>query len=1135
MRKLKPGGHQFLYGLGGSQRAMLLHHLVQQGNDVLFVASGVREAETVLADYEFFSGSKGQLYPARPVLVEGIEAESRDTDNQRLRVINQLTSSVPCLVATPVSAMLELLPPRSVFRKYRIPFSVGQPHDLSQLAETLSQLGYQSVDKVDAPGQFSRRGDIVDIFDSAGEHPWRIQFFDVEIESIREFDIESQRSKNPRQSVEVGPARMTPLPEGVLSRVLSNFDQAISKSGAFFRRQLEQDRERFANQGYWPGCQRYLPFMYSKPQSFLEYFSEGHVVTAETPDLLHNIELLSGELIERQKQLIETGKLLPSLQPYLSSADLVVRWQKQATVHTGMLMRSPGSFALTDISSMPFRQVPSFYGQQKLLVDEVKAWLQREVTIVIVGGSQQMAETLKQENIPVFLTDIGQLKKSSVNIVPGRLSAGFELLDQKLVVLSMAEIAGQSKQSTRPSAKKGMTAGDIQSLQPGEYVVHANHGIGQFIGTVTREIAGVKRDYLYIRYAGQDKLFLPTDQVQYLQRYLGGGDKPPKLYSLGGGDWQRVKTRVRESVQKMAFDLLQLYAKRENARGHGFAPDTPWQRELEEGFPYQETPDQLRAIEEVKKDMEDPRPMDRLLCGDVGYGKTEVALRAAMKAVMDERQVVILAPTTVLAQQHFRTFSERFAPFPVNVEVLSRFRSAARQKEIVRQLAAGNIDIVIGTHRLLQRDVELPRLGLVVVDEEQRFGVEHKESLKNLRANIDILSMTATPIPRTLQMALMGIRDLSIIDTPPEGRYPVQTYVVEYSDDTVVYAISRELDRGGQVYVIFNRVQGIDATASRLRRLLPDASIAVIHGQMAESQIERTMLEFHEGDHQVLLSTTIVENGLDIPNVNTAFIFDADRLGLSQLYQLRGRVGRGRRLAYAYFTYRPQRVLTEKAQKRLMAIKEFTQLGSGYKLSLKDLEIRGAGNILGPEQHGYIAAVGYDLYCKLLKEQIDLLSGQSVEEQSQPAEVSINLPVDAYAPDSYLPEQEKFYLYRRLRNAKSLTEADDIEDELRDRFGPPPKPLQNLLDVARIKVLASQAGIEDIDYAKDKLTGQIVLTLSFVSGREPESTLLQRLWSLYNRQFDFRLRERASVTWKLEGNVIEELEKLLHQLQSQQD
>ena len=1126
--QLSGGGHHLVSGVTGSQRALLLDMLVSQSQSpVLFVSANLKDAETLLADYEFFSNQKGFLFPGKPTLGGEVDAESHELENQRIQALEAAASGFPCLVTAPATALLELLPPPDHISSDIVWLTQGESMPVEDLASRLAGLGYQNVARVDGPGQFSRRGEIVDVY-PPGTDPCRIEFFDVEIESVRNFDIETQRSLRTLDQVRFGPVRMPILNDEVRKRVLDKLHARSRTLSPLFLNHLEQDRERFANLEYWPGCQQYIQYMFSGTYNLLDYFAGGRVVAAETPEIIKHLELHSGELMERHQSLLEKGRLLPDLQPWSSIEQIIPRWQQIATLHIGLLMRSLKHFRLSGISGLSFRGVPSFYGQQQLIADEVRAWLKRGVTIVVVGASQQLSQSLGSMDIPVFDSGLGKLQKAAVNIVPGSLSSGFELVEQGLVVLSLNELAARRQPVRRARTEPGMTAGELQTMVAGEYVVHSSYGIGQFMGIVTREIAGSRRDYLYIKYAGKDRLYLPTDQVHLLQRYLGGEDKPPKLYALGGGDWQKVKKKVQESVQKLAFDLLALYAKRQSARGHAFGPDTPWQRELEDSFPYQETPDQLRTIAEIKGDMESSRPMDRLLCGDVGYGKTEVALRAAMKAVMDGKQVAVLAPTTVLAQQHFRTFSERFAPFPVRVEVLSRFKSAAQQKEIIAAATVGNVDVVIGTHRLLQKDVALPNLGLLVVDEEQRFGVEHKEKIKQLKADVDILTMTATPIPRTLHMALLGIRDLSIINTPPEGRFPVQTYVMEYADQLAVYAVRRELDRGGQVYLVYNRVQGIDALASRLRKLIPEVNIGVIHGQMSEGILEKTMVDFYEGKYHILLSTTIIENGLDIPNVNTVLVYDADRLGLSQLYQLRGRVGRGRRLAYAYCTYRQDKVLSEKAQKRLAAIKEFTELGAGYKISLRDLEIRGAGNILGPEQHGFITAVGFDLYCQLLEQQVQLMTGQAKEEKII-QDVNIELPVSAYIPDGYMPEQEKIYVYRRIKHAESINIIGDLQDELNDRFGKFPEPVETLLDIGRIKVLAAAIGIETVTWVNDPLTGSEKVRIGFHQGKGPSAEKLQIIWSQHKGKYDFRNPKQLTVFLKTDKkSMIPDLEQLLH-------
>ncbi|MGI6362768.1 MAG: transcription-repair coupling factor [Bacillota bacterium] len=1131
LSRLRSGGHYLVQGVSGSQRALLANLVVeQQQRPVLFVTDTLKDAMALLADYQFFSDGPGFVFPAPPTLGAQVDAESHELESQRVHALQQVVAGNPCLVVAPAKALLELLPPPEYLQANITTLSPGDQMPIEELATRLAQMGYQRVERVSGAGQYSQRGDIFDVFPPLGE-PARIEFFDVAIESVRSIDLTTQRSRHTLPGLTLGPVHLLSLTPELRQKAIDMLTEREKHLSPVFLPQLVEDRERFGNLQSWPGARYYMEYLFARRSNLLDYFRQGAVMTAEVAVLLEHLELHADELREKHQSLLEAGKLLPGLQPWLTVDEVVHQWTPP-TLHLSLLSTTVKNLRLSGISNLSFRQAPNFYGQQQLIVDEIKAWLKRHATVVAVGAGRHLAEALRAQDIPVRIAGIADLRPGNVNFVPGSISAGLELPEQGLVILSLNELTARKRRTKRPG-QEGMRAGDIETLTPGEYVVHYTHGIGQYLGIVGREVAGAKRDYLYIKYAGKDRLYLPTDQVHLLQRYLGGNDKPPKLYALGGGDWLRVKARVKESVKKLAFDLLELYAARQAAVGHAFSPDSPWQRELEDSFAYQETSDQLKAIEEVKRDMESPRPMDRLLCGDVGYGKTEVALRAAMKAVLDGKQVAILAPTTILAQQHYNTFRERFAPFPIRVEVLSRLKTPGEQEKIVAATAQGAVDILIGTHRLLQKDIRFPDLGLLVVDEEQRFGVEHKEKIKQMKANVDILTMTATPIPRTLHMALLGIRDLSVINTPPEGRFPVQTYVMEYSDELVVSAVRRELDRDGQVYVIYNRVQGIDALASRLRRLLPGVSIGVIHGQMAETLLERTMLDFYEGNYQVLLSTTIIENGLDIPNVNTVIVYDSDRLGLSQLYQLRGRVGRGRKLAYAYFTYRKDKVLTEKSQKRLSAIKEFTELGAGYKLSLRDMEIRGTGNILGPEQHGHIAAVGFDLYCQLLEQQVAQLTNRP-KESKIPSEVNIELPVDAYIPDGYMPEKEKIYVYRRIKEAGTIAVIDDIQDELGDRFGKLPPPLETLLDVGRIRSLALSLGIGSISWSSEQLTGKEKVTLSFRGGKGPSPRVMQDIWLHNKGKIDFRNKNNI-LTVSLTTTrtiMLEDIEGLLHQLKT---
>ena len=726
----------------------------------------------------------------------------------------------------------------------------------------------------------------------------------------------------------------------------------------------------------------------------------------------------------------------------------------------------------------------------------------------------------------------GRSLLANVMIGTGFLTGGFEFPSGKLVVVTEKEIYGQSHKLRRAKIANQTSKMDVfTDLKVGDYVVHVNHGIGRYLGLMSLDIDGIHKDYLQLKYAGEDKLYVPTDQVGLLQKYLGSEADAPKLSKLGGVEWHRAKNRVKEAVREMAGELLALYANRETLQGFAFNKDTVWQKEFEANFPYEETPDQLKAIQEVKKDMERSRPMDRLLCGDVGYGKTEVALRAAFKAVMDGKQVAVLVPTTILAQQHYKTFQERFALYPVKVEMLSRFRTPKEQRNIVANLAVGNIDIVIGTHRLVQEDVHFKDLGLVVVDEEQRFGVSHKEKLKQLKNNVDVLTLTATPIPRTLHMSLVGVRDTSILETPPENRFPVQTYVLEEDPLMIREAIQREIGRNGQVFFVHNRIAELDRIALWLSELVPQARLDIGHGQMREDELEQVMLRLMQGETDVLICTTIIESGLDISNVNTLIVKDANHMGLAQLYQLRGRVGRSNKMAYAYFTYRQDRVLNEVAEKRLAAIKEFTEFGSGYKIAMRDLEIRGAGNLLGPEQHGHIAAVGFDMYCRLLEDAVREAKG---EETFSLVDTSIELPVEAYLPDDYVPDgNQKVELYRRISHFYELSEIDDVEEEMVDRFGDLPKPAKTLLRIASIKIAAGRLGVK-------ALAGQAgYLKFQFREGHGLTGEKLVEIAQIYKNRLkfnhqgnDFEIKLKAPDLEKKMDNYLETLERFLQNLAS---
>jgi transcription-repair coupling factor (superfamily II helicase) len=755
-------------------------------------------------------------------------------------------------------------------------------------------------------------------------------------------------------------------------------------------------------------------------------------------------------------------------------------------------------------NSMNLRMPEHFGGSIERMLRRLKQLRRDHYRILVLVSAkdkgERLLELLRDDDIPGVYVDRLQkeLQIGNCVITQGSLETGFEFPSFKLAVFTELELYGRQKTKPRPSKVEEGLRLTPQEMRVGDYVVHINHGIGQYLGIEVLQVDNRSKDYLFIRYAGEDRLYVPTDQIHLLQRYIGLEDGAPRLSKLGGNEWARVKKRAKESVQEMAEGLIKLYAEREAVEGFAFPEDTPWQRDLENSFPYQETPDQIQAIAAVKRDMEKSRPMDRLLCGDVGYGKTEVAIRAAFKAVASSKQVAVLVPTTILAQQHQRTFEERFESFPIKIAVASRFQSASEVARTMEGVKKGTVDVIIGTHRLLSKDVTFKNLGLVIVDEEQRFGVAQKERLKELSTNVDVLTLSATPIPRTLHMAMVGVRDMSVIETPPEDRYPIRTYVVEYDEQLIRQAILRELARQGQVYFVHNRVQSIEYIYGELAKLVPEARIAIAHGQMDETVLERVMLDFYHGEFDILLCTTIIETGMDIGNVNTLIIDNADHLGLAQLYQLRGRVGRTNRVAYAYFTHRKDKILTEEAEKRLGAIKEFTELGSGIRIAMRDLEIRGAGNLLGPEQHGFIASVGFELYCKLLDDAISELKNDG-EVQAAPPDPVLDLQVDAYIDDSYVQDPgQKVELYQKIIALDTLEDCDDLEEEVQDRFGDLPDAVRNLLEIARIKILARQMGVGSIAVRSNKFQ------LKFLEGLAIDATTYAALYTQYKGKISYR-------------------------------
>ncbi|WP_124726314.1 transcription-repair coupling factor [Staphylospora marina] len=1076
---------QLVSGLSGTARMLFVAALhMESKRPVLLVTHNLNQAQKAVEDLqELIPKDQVLMYPANELVTTEIALAGDETLGEKLEVLSRVSRDFSGVLVVPFSGLRKLFPPKRLFAAAHARLKVGQVHPIGQFAEHLVKTGYVRTEMVEKPGEFSVRGGIVDVYPANFDQPVRIEWFDDEVDSIRPFSVDDQRSLDKWSEVLIPPAKELFGSVDTLRKAADRVQALLDERMAAVRdaELLEKlregvglDVERLRNGTLFTGVYKYVSQIYPDAETLLHYLSKDTVIVLDEPTrILESARQMEREEAEWQTVLLKQGEMLPGLRISVGHEEVLLKNDRQR-VHLSLFLRQVPGLQPQNIVQMMCRSMQQFHGQMHVLKTEWERWVKGGFRLIFMASSEERADRLER-----VLGDYGMKVHRDVSDLPpapgkpviriGALQSGFELAASRLAVVTEGEVFTQKQRRPRRSSKldHAEKIKGYQELKPGDYVVHVNHGIGRYLGIETLEVGGLHKDYLHIQYAGNDKLYVPVEQIDQIQKYVGSEDKAPKIYSLGGGEWSKVKNKVRSSVQDIAQELLELYAKRQQARGYAFSKDTPYQKEFEAMFPYEETPDQLRSIEEIKKDMESPQPMDRLLCGDVGYGKTEVAIRAAFKAAMDGKQVAVLVPTTILAQQHYETFRERFAEFPVTVRVLNRFRTRKEQKETLEGLANGTVDVVIGTHRLLSKDVRFKDLGLLIIDEEQRFGVKHKEKIKQLKHQIDVLTLTATPIPRTLHMAMIGVRDLSVIETPPENRFPVQTYVLEYSGALVREAIERELARGGQVYFLYNQVQNIERMAEQIRMLVPDARVAVAHGQMPETELERVMLDFLDGEYDVLVSTTIIETGVDIPNVNTLIIYDADKMGLSQLYQLRGRVGRSNRIAYSYFTYQRDKVLSEAAEKRLQAIKEFTELGSGFKIAMRDLSIRGAGNILGAEQHGHIASVGFELYSQMLKEAVAELQGKPVSEE--PRDPVIELSVDAYLPSEYIrDEKQKIELYKKIRAVRSVQEAIDLEEEIEDRFGDLPDPVRMLLKLARIKAYAIRYGFEAVEQQTDQ-------------------------------------------------------------------
>lgn len=1016
------------------------------------------------------------VFPVDEVLSAEMAFSSPEAREERVAALNAVSQGKTGIYVLPVAALRKYLPEKKTWLANQFQWQIGDEIDLERLPQQLILMGYERQSMIGKPGEFSIRGSILDIYPLNAEYPVRIELFDVEIDSMRSFNVETQRSVETLQQVAILPTTELVFSAEDLAAGQKQLQELLNKrlavtKEATDRAFLEDYFGQLASQ--WqagiPGesARYYTDLLYRQQTSVLDYFSEDAFLMID--DYARIME--TNREIEREEAEWHTQKLAElrvfSEQQFGIDVHQLLQKETFVTSFFSLFQKGMGNIRFQAIHQFQYRPMQQFFSQMGLLKVEIDRWEKQQQTVIFLVSDQERAKKLEQDlrdhDIYAVQTQPDRLFTGRTQIVVERLQSGFEMPQDKLVVVTEKEIFQKmnKKRARRQNVTNAERLKSYNELKAGDYVVHANHGIGKYIGMETLEVDGVHQDYMTILYQNEDKLFIPVTQLNLIQKYVASESKTPKINKLGGSEWAKTKRKVTAKIEDIADDLILLYAKRESEKGYAFQPDDAYQKEFEDAFPYSETDDQLRSTAEIKRDMEKEKPMDRLLVGDVGFGKTEVALRAAFKAIKESKQVAFLVPTTILAQQHYETMVDRFEGFPVNVGVLSRFRTKKQQNETIEQVRKGQVDILVGTHRLLSKDVEFADLGLLVIDEEQRFGVKHKERLKQLRSQVDVLTLTATPIPRTLHMSMLGVRDLSVIETPPENRYPIQTYVMEMNPGAVREAIQREMARGGQVFYLYNRVDTIERKVEELQALVPDARIAYAHGQMTEIQLENTLFDFIEGQYDVLVTTTIIETGVDIPNANTLFVENADYMGLSTLYQLRGRVGRSNRVAYAYFMYEQQKVLNEVSEKRLQAIKDFTELGSGFKIAMRDLSIRGAGNLLGAQQHGFIDAVGFDMYSQMLSEAVTRKQGKNT--QTEKTTVEIDLGIDAYLPTSYIEdERQKIEIYKRIRELESQEAVDELQDDLLDRFGEYPVEVAHLLTVGEIKMNGDRALLETI-------------------------------------------------------------------------
>lgn len=1155
------GFPEFLYKLQSTQKGKVTGtvdackaHLIysmsaQIGKTPVIITPDEISARRLYDDLQYlYEEMKVYLYPARDILFYNADVHSMDITAERMRIIEALLhEEQEAVLIIPAEALLNPLSPKETWLSYQRLLKEGSVVDLKKLGAYLMEIGYERVGKVEGIGQFAIRGGIIDLYTPNSIMPYRIELWDNEIDSIRTFNPSTQRSIDKVKEILIVPNQEIIFPVALLQNAISDIQQELEEvvselkqegkkeSVRAIKEQVKEHIEQIQEGLSIEGLETYIPYSHLKTVSILDYVSKDAIIYIDEPTKIRDkCDRLYEEYRNSMMDRLNYGHLLPRQMEFIFEyEETVYTLQKKLTVTLNNFLNAEVDFETDNRLDIAVYENNTFYNSLDLLEKDLKDWKAANKKIIILAGIKAKALRLMEEleerglltTYSESLSD--ELQGGQIVLTKGSLSKGFVYEDIDFYLIADKDLFGKEKKKVPKRKKhKGSKIESFLDLTPGDYVVHENHGIGIFKGIEQIVIDGIARDNLKIEYANSSTLYVNINQMDMVQKYVGAEGKSPKLSKLGTSEWKKSKAKVKGAIQDIAKDLIKLYSTRYNARGFAYEEDSIWQKEFEALFPYEETADQLEAIEDVKKDMESNKIMDRLVCGDVGYGKTEVAIRAAFKAVQNNKQVAYLVPTTILAQQHFQRFEERMANYPINVGVLSRFRTQKQIKETLEGIKKGTIDIVIGTHRLLSKDVHFRDLGLLIIDEEQRFGVKHKEKLKQIRTEVDVLTLTATPIPRTLHMSLIGVRDMSVLEEAPLERRPVQTYVLEYSEDFIKDAIHRELGRDGQVYFLYNQVRDIEEKAMQIQKMVPEAKVGFAHGQMSERELENIMMAFIEKEINVLVCTTIVETGLDIANANTIIINNADHMGLSQLYQLRGRVGRSNKAAYAYLMYQKNKVLREIAEKRLQAIKQFTQLGAGFKIAMRDLEIRGAGNLLGAQQHGHMEAIGYDLYCKMLQEAVALEKGETVKESF---ETTIEMKINAYIPSSYIMEEvERLDIYKKIASIQGDKDYYDVQEELEDRYGTLPTSVQNLIDIALIKWQANQIDLILIS----EIEGQI--TLKFKENAQLNPTYLPEILKAYGRKMKFvngkETMLKLDATDMPKKSLIDYIKNVLHSL-----